>query len=130
MSEKSLFEREREYNAQLLQLYEEGALELYISIKTEWTNEKMRQIVETLRKNKINHYTVNRAILHPTKDVGPKNHEKHITVHLIVSPLKIESIVETLQKIGQTDIDNIQSGALLFTRNRDHVNFLIKEEEP
>ena len=130
MSErKSLFEREREWNEHLLKLYEEGALEVRLSIKAEWTNENMHKIVEVLRKGKIEHFKVSRAILHPTKDIGPEKHEKDIVVHFVTSPFKIDEVVNALHEIGKTDIDAIQSGALLFTTTRD-VIFLLKEEEP
>lgn len=124
-----MFEREREWNEQLLKLYEEGALEARLSINTEWTNEKMQKIVEILRKEKIDHFTVSRAIMHPTKDVGPEKHEKHIAICIVASSFKIEEVVKKLREIGKTDIDAIQAGAFLFTTTRDHT-FLLKEEEP
>ncbi len=124
-----LFERERQWNEKLLKLHEEKALDLMLSIVTNWTNENMQRVVDTLTLKGVEHFKINKSILHPTKDIGPKTHEKHIRIRLLISPLKTDEIIKALQKIGKTEIDCIQSGMLFLTESHD-TTFLLKEEEP
>ena len=125
----SLFEKERQWNEKLLKLYEEGTLDLFLDIKIDWTNENMKKIADALIKYKVEHFKIAKGILHPTKDVGPKTHEKHITIRLLTSLFKMDEVIKTLQKIGKTEIDRIGSGVLLLTESHD-TTFLLKEEEP
>jgi len=124
-----LWERERQWNEKLLKLYEEGALDMSLSIKTEWTNENVQKVADVLTKGKVEHFKICRAILHPTKDVGPKEHEKHIKIRLIASPFKMDEVLKALEEVGKPEIDCIESGLLLLTESRD-TTFLLKEEEP
>lgn len=125
------WEMERQWNAKIFKLYEEGALDARLSIKTEWTNETMRKIAEILTTAKIEHFMISKAILHPTKDVGPQKHEKHIVVFVACSPFKIDELVEQLGKIGEASIDRLCSGfALLKTWERGDSTWILKEEEP
>lgn len=125
----SVFERERQHTEKILKLYEEGALDISISIKTAWINENMQKAVDILTKGKVEHFRISKAILHPTKDVGPKTHERYISIRLITSPFKIDEVLKTLQEVGKAEIDNVQSGMLLLTESHG-MTFLLKEEEP
>lgn len=125
----NLFEMERKYNERMLEHYNEGALDCRLDIRVDWTNENIRKIADILAKGKILDFRICKAVLHPTKDIGPEKHEKHICVFLVASPFKVDEIVEALQQVGETMIDRIQCGSFLFMVERD-VTFLLKEEEP
>lgn len=126
----SLFEMQREISERLLKFCKEGALDTHLTIKADWTNDIMRKIVDILAKGKIEDFRIHKAITHPTKDVGPAKHEKNICVFLVASPFKIDEIAKALQKVGETTIDRIQSGAYLFSTGEGQMTYLLKEEEP
>jgi hypothetical protein len=128
--ERKYMELERKYNERMLKHYSEGALDCRLDIRVDWTNENMRKIADTLAKGKILDFRICKAILHPTKDVGPEKHEKHVCVFLVASPFKVDEIAEALQKVGETAIDRIQCGSFLFMKGESDVTFLLKEEEP
>ena len=126
-----LYELQRKLDEQLLKLYKEGALDARVSIKTKWTNEKMREIAEILAKGKIEHYTIVNTILHPTKDIGPQKHQKHITIYMVSSPFKVEEIIKEFEKIGEIEITRLQAGIRLFKGwDAGGTIWLLKEEEP
>lgn len=127
----SVWEREGKLHEEMLKLHEEGAIDVRLSIKTDWSNDIMNKIVDVLAKAKINHFKVARTVLHPTKDIEPNQHEKRISVFLVASPLKIKEVIAKLQKIAATEIDRIQAGFQLFQGwSSDQASFLLKEEEP
>lgn len=120
------YELEKEWR----KLINEGAVQALISTELEWSNENTLKLYTILKKANLEHFILDKRILHPTKDIGPPHHVPKYHIRVVAKIFDVESLLKQIQKLNEnTEITKIKSGMLTFIAD-DGVTYLLKEEEP
>ena len=127
----SEWELERQWHAKVMRLYKDGTLELAIVIKKAGTNEDIMEIARILTREKLEHYSISKAIQHTVKDIQTlQKHEEDILIRVACEPIAVEHLLIELAQIAEAELQKINAGLLFFSKTGDSHTYILKEEEP